>query len=275
MESATGRPVGIFTGKPILELQDLAVALRAYAPDTKDNPFVYCSIDPTQEGLQRMQQFLSQIGRQIGRNDTQFIVNGLRESLGLQVITIGGVPATTHFAQVLVEADYRMKLIGIGLEEPPVRMSSFVAMANPATVSRNALQRWFFVPDYQRIQVTEDADAMEFVGNGVKLVGEDEVVGADGTRSRSVGAQSRASRQFTRSFTDKYNQIADNAPVYGQLRNCIDLLVAAAFLREHDLYGRPVGCSAPWAMSRATRSRTSTPRARWPRLSTACGRRTG
>jgi hypothetical protein len=236
MQSATGRPVGIFTGKPILELQDLAVALRAFAPNTKENPFVYCSIDPTQEGLQRMQQFLSQIGRQIGRNDTQFIVNGLRNSLGLQVITIGGVPATTHFAQVLVEADYRMKLIGIGLEDPPVRMSSFVAMANPATVARNALQRWYFVPDYQRIKVTADADAMEFVGNGVKLVGEDEVVGADGTRNRSVGNQSRASRQFTRSFTDKYNQIADNAPVYGQLRNCIDLLVAAAFLREHDLY---------------------------------------
>ena len=38
----------------------------------------------------------------------------------------------THFAQVLVEADYRMKLIGIGLEQPPVRMVSYVDRANPA-----------------------------------------------------------------------------------------------------------------------------------------------
>ncbi|MEM9353261.1 MAG: DUF1598 domain-containing protein [Planctomycetota bacterium] len=236
MPTATGRMVGLYTGQPVIELQDLAVALRAFPASKQSDPFVYCSIDPTQEGLSRMQQFLSRIGRQIGPNDTQFIVQGLQESLGLQTVSVGGIPATTHFAQVLVEADYRMKLIGIGLEQPPVRMASFVALANPATVARNALQRWYFVPDYQRIKLTENADALEFVGNGVKLVGEDEVVGRDGGRSASKNGQSRASRKFTRTFTQKYNQIADRAPVYGQLRNCVDLLVAAAFLQHYDLY---------------------------------------
>ena len=42
------------------------------------------------------------------------IVNGLRTSLGMQNIRIGGVRPNTHFAQVLLECDYRMKLIGIG-----------------------------------------------------------------------------------------------------------------------------------------------------------------
>jgi hypothetical protein len=185
----------------------------------------------------QMQQFLSQMGRQIGPGDEQFIVEGLRDSLGLQVITVGGVPANTHFAQVLVEADYRMKLIGIGLEEPPVNIASFVAMSNPATIARNALQRWYFVPDYQRIKVAEDGLAAEFVGTGVKLVGEDEVVGAGGERS-GTAAQSPASKKFTKSFTEKYNELAERAPVYGQLRNCVDLLVAAAFIQQQDLYGQ-------------------------------------
>ncbi|MDC0937006.1 DUF1598 domain-containing protein, partial [Pirellulales bacterium] len=236
VETPTGRVIGMETLQPVMELQDLIVALRTFAPKARsESPLVYCSIDPTQEGLNRMQQFLRKVGRQIQPGDTEFIVEGLQESLGLQTISVGGVAANTHMAQVMVEADYRMKLIGIGLEQPPVRIASFVAMANPASIARNALQRWYFVPDYQRIKVTEDGTAAEFVGAGVKLVGEDEVVRADGSRGAS-GGQSRASRKFTQSFTENYHELAEVAPVYGQLRNCIDLLVAAAFIQKHDLY---------------------------------------
>ena len=237
VEVPGGRVVGWESGQPVLELQDLAVALRAFAPGEGRSPLVHCSIDPTPEGLARMQQFLNEVGRTIGPGDEQFIVEGLRDSLGLQVITIGGVSASTHFAQVLVEADYRMKLIGIGLEEPPVDIRSYVALANPAAVARNAMQRWYFVPDYQRIKVAEDGNAAEFVGLGVKLVGEDELVSAVGGRA-AAGGQNRASLQFTRSFTDNYEQLAEAAPIYAQLRNCIDLLVAAAFIGKHDLYGQ-------------------------------------
>lgn len=235
VETPDGRVVGFETGRPVMLLEDLAAALRTFAPGGKKNPLVYCSIDPTPEGLARMQQFLSQIGRQIGPGDEQFIVDGLRESLGLQTITVGGVPASTHFAQVMVEADYRMKLIGIGLEQPPVNILSFVALANPAQIARNALQRWYFVPDYKRIKVAADGLAAEFVGPGVKLVGEDEVVSEHGGR-QSVAVQSPASRKFTQSFTKMYGELAERAPVYGQLRNCIDLLVAAAFIQQHDWY---------------------------------------
>ncbi len=241
VETPDGRMVGWNSTQPVLRLEDLVVALRTFAPGQKSSPLVFCSIDPTQEGLSRMQQFLSEIGRSIqpGAQDAaeQYIVDGLRQTLGLQVITVGGVPASTHFAKVMVEADYRMKLIGIGLEEPPVNIASYVDLVNPATVARNALQRWYFVPDYQRIKVAEDGFAAEFVGNGVKLVGEDEVVSQSGAR-QGRSHQSGASQKFTRLFTQKYNELALRAPVYAQLRNCIDMLVAAAFLQQHDLYGQ-------------------------------------
>jgi hypothetical protein len=243
IEDNAGRIVGIESGQPVLELQDLIVALRTFPPAAKSNPVVFCSIDATPEGLSRMQQFRSQIGRTIRPNDEQFIVEGLRESLGRQVITLGGIPSTTHFAQVMVEADYRMKLIGIGLEQPPARFKSYIDLANFASIASNAMCRWWFVPDYQRIKISTDGDAAELVGNGVKLVGEDEVVTADGSRQQT-GGQNRASRTFTEGFTRKYAEIARNAPVYGQLRNCIDLLVTAAFIQQHDLYGK-----AGWDLS--------------------------
>ena len=49
-------------------------------------------------------------------HDAEFIVTNLQNSLGQQRITVNGVSPKSHFAQVMVEADYRMKLIGTGLK---------------------------------------------------------------------------------------------------------------------------------------------------------------
>jgi hypothetical protein len=236
-EAPSGRKLGIQSGRPVLELQDLVVALRAFPPGSeRDKPFIYCSIDPTPDGLTRMQQFLQAYGSTPRPfHDTQFIVSNLQQSLGMQVITVGGVSPKTHFAQVLVEADYRMKLIGIGLEEPPVRLKSYVDRANPAQVGRNALQRWYFVPEYQCVKVSDDAMAMQLVGDGVKLVGENEVVGKDGKRM-TANAGNSASDGFVKQFTQVYPQLAERSPVYAQLRNCIDMAVAAAFIQQQDYY---------------------------------------
>lgn len=237
-EDLAGRMRGIATGRPVLELQDLVTALRAFPPQTNNNsPVLYCSIDPTAEGLQRMQDFLRQFGRQATPNHTQYIVEQLQQTMGRQVITVGGIPATTHFAQVMVEADYRMKLIGINLERPPVRLTSYVDRANPAAISRNALERWYFVPDYECVRVADDSMAMQIVGEGVKLVGEAEVITQQGGRKVSGGVN-RASKHFTAAFTKVYPELAEKSPVYAQLRNCIDLAVAAAFIQQHDLYSQ-------------------------------------
>ncbi len=236
-EMLTGHTRGLLTGRAILQLEDLIVAIRAFPPQGKVTNQIYCSIDPTQEGLARMQHYLKRRGGYATPNETQIIVRELQESLGPQVITVGGVPANTHFAQVMVEADYRMKLIGIGLEQPPVKMVSYVEKVNPAMVSRNAMQRWYFVPNYDCVRMSDDGLAVQIEGEGVRLIGEDEAVGRDGARTKS-GRGSRASRLFEKSFTENYGSLAEKSPVYGQLRNCIDLAVAAAYMQDHDFYGK-------------------------------------
>jgi len=156
---------------------------------------------------------------------------------------VQGLSPRTHFAQVMVEADYRMKLIGIGLEAPPVKqLVSYVERAKPSSVSKNALERWFFVPDYECLRVTEDDAALELIGDGVKLVNADEIVSADGTRAKSATIDA-ASRAFTENFTKKYPELAAVSPVYSQLRNCIDLAMLAAFMQQRDYYGK-----AGWKM---------------------------
>jgi hypothetical protein len=236
-----GRVVGINSGRPVVQLQDLVVALRAFAPGAQSTRVIGCSIDPTQEGLAEMQRFLRTAGSTFAVGQEQavqaYVLNGLQTALGMQDVTINGIPADTHFAQVLVEADYRMKLIGIGLEQPPVRMVSFVGRVNPAAVRSNALFRWYFVPDYQCVRQSDEGLAMELVGDGVKLVGEDELVTAGGQR-QAVSRSRGASKMFTTSFTQRYPELAAQSPVYAELRNLIDLTVAAAYMQEQDFYGR-------------------------------------
>jgi len=236
-EDLAGRVRGLTTGWPALQLQDLIVALRAYPPGNNAANVIGCSIDPTQEGLQRMQQALAAIGRQIRPGDGPRIAKTLRQALGYQNVTIDGVSPKTHFAQVMVEADYRMKLIGIGLEKPPVKIVSYVARANPRSVARNALQRWYFTPFYKCLRVAEDGQAMEFRGWGVRLIGQSELIKENGGRV-AAGGQNKASEVFCKSFTDMYPKLASVVPVYAQLRNMIDLSVAGAFIQAKDFYGQ-------------------------------------
>jgi hypothetical protein len=238
----TGRVVGMSTGRPVVQLQDLVVGLRSFPPTGKTTQLIGCSIDPTPEGLAAKDQFLRSIGTNITPGQTQTIVEGLRTSMGLQNISVNGVSPKTHFAQVMVEADYRMKLIGIGLEKPPVKLISYVDRANPSEISRNAMQRWFFTPDYQCVRVSNDNFAMELVGDGVKLVNENELVSDSGQRHAAAGFN-KASQSFVTGFTKIYPQLAERVGVYADLRNLIDIAIAAAFIQQQDYYGQ-----AGWKM---------------------------
>ncbi|MDR1924093.1 MAG: DUF1598 domain-containing protein [Planctomycetaceae bacterium] len=232
-----GMMVGRTTGTPICELQDLVVALRAFAPNKEPVDVVGCSIDPTSEGNANLQRYLK--SNRPDQNRLNVFVEGLQRSLGLQTIRVDGVPSTTHAARVMVAADYRMKLIGIGLEKKPsgVNITTFIAKSSLSPQSINRLHRWYFVPDYHSVIMSADKTGIELVGDGVKLVTEEEVVDAiTGKRTATKNASDNASLEFTRSFTSQYPKIAKKLLVYAQLRNFIDMLVCAAHIQREDFY---------------------------------------
>ena len=53
-----------------------------------------------------------------------------------------------------------------------------------------------------------------------------------GQRQAATGHGSKASQAFVRSFTKKYAELADRSPVYAELRNLIDLAIAAAYIQQ-------------------------------------------
>jgi len=234
----TGRVLGMTTGRPIVELQDLVVALRAFPPGGRGARQIGCSIDATPEGLARMQAFLRSVGTQAdpsNPNYTDQIVNGLRTSLGLQKVRIDGIPADTHFAQVMVEADYRMKLVGIGLEEGVLGVTSYLDMLKAArqTPALNVL-RWWFTLNYRGISASAARDAFELRGQGVKVLSENELLNELGERVHT-GAADTLTSEFAQQFTQHFPELSARYPVYAELRNVFDLALVAAVIRGQQL----------------------------------------
>ncbi len=239
MADLSGRIVGMRSGLPVLEMEDLVVALRAFPPEGRGQAALGCSIDPDPDSLERVREFQRKVPRTVReeqRTDVALkIAAGMEEALGMANVRVFGVPADTHFAQVLIEADYRMKLIGIGRERPPIKLASYLDLLS--SPRQGTLQRWWFTPDYDCVRLADDRLAMELVGQAMQLQTEDKVILPGGLLANKA-APNAASQQFTAGFTKKYPELAARTPVFAQLRNLVDIAVAAAFVKKEDFYGR-------------------------------------
>jgi hypothetical protein len=223
---ASGNVVGETTNRPVLHLDDLIVALRTV--EAARNGGISCSIDPTAAGRQRLEQFL-----QTQRVFSPEVVEGVEQALGMQEVTLTGVPEDSRFARMLVAADYRMKRYGMKLEPAPVRdLPSYLDMVRSA--NSNMTPRWWMACDYQPVLRSEDGLAFELRGQGVKVLTEDEFIAEDGTVTQS-GKTSGPAERWAQLMTEKYEELCDKEPVFCDLRNLMDLCVTAAIIARNDL----------------------------------------
>ncbi|MBC8114090.1 MAG: DUF1598 domain-containing protein [Candidatus Saccharimonas sp.] len=224
---AVGRMIGVDSGRPALRLDDLVVVLRTLIK----SQVVGCSIDPVPERLANLQKFV-QAGRPTSVAAGEARLQQMDDILGLQDVRVDGVPADSHFGLSLVEADYRMKRISLGLENPGVKgLKSHLAMIG---ANGNTLQRWWFVPLYDAIHRSEDGLAFQFEGQRVQLLSQEEMSDAQG--NRAAASTTRLSTQaYAKQFTDKYPELAEKSPVFAELQNLIDLSVFAALVQQERL----------------------------------------
>lgn len=226
-----GNVVGVTTGRPVMMLDDLVVALRAASGP---NPSVIsCSIDPTSEGLQRLSAHAKTL-QTIG--NPQATAMGIEEKLGPQRITVGGLPDTSHFARVMVAADYRMKRVSMGLEPAPVSsLPSFIDMTKASGQGmRNMLPRWWLAPNYEPLLRDEEGLSWQLRGGSVKTMAENDFISAMGAKQQT-GRADPVSQRWADTFTARYDDLSLADPIFGQLRNCMDLAVVAALVVRQGL----------------------------------------
>jgi hypothetical protein len=226
------------SGSPVLNLDDLVVTLRNAV--TSRGQFG-CSIDPRKENLAAAKAVQEKWAKQPlkpGQRDRW--LNEIRDALGRQAITMYGVDRQTHTGRVLIEADYRMKLVGIGLEEGVLGVSSYLSSVqlgkdgNPPPMN---VLRWWFTLNYDALIATEHRDAFEVRGPGVKVLSENEFLTERGERVHT-GDSDVPTRQFAESFTKQFDKLAAKYPIYAELRNVFDLSLVSAVIEGHDLPGQ-------------------------------------
>lgn len=227
----TGRQRGVSTGRPTLLLDDLLVALRS-VPNSRE---VGCSIDPTSANLAALQQYVKQNSSPATPQVIEGRYQQMAKVLGLHDVRVDGVPADSHFGRVLVEADYRMKRISLGLENPGVKgLKSHLAMLG---AGGNSIQRWWFVPLYDGLYTSEDRLAYELVGQRAQLLSQEELTNAAG--DRFAAATTRLTTQaFAKQFTERFADLADESPIFAELQNLIDWCVIVALVDREQLADR-------------------------------------
>jgi hypothetical protein len=153
----------------------------------------------------------------------------------MQDVTLTGVPQDSRYARMMVAADYRMKRYGMKLEPAPVKgLPSYLDLVRSA--NSNMTPRWWMACDYEPVLRSEDGLAWELRGQGVKVLTEDEFVAEDGTVKQS-GKTSGPAERWAQMMTEKYEELSVREPVFGDLRNLMDLAVTAAIIARNDLAG--------------------------------------
>ncbi len=235
-----GRRFNTESGRPVLNLDDFVVTLRnAY---TNGSHFG-CSIKPRQEALAQTKAFLETSARtplKPSARARQQWLDEFRGKLGKQDIVVDGVDARTRLARVMVEADYRMKLVGMGLEPGVPGVNSYLSAVkldkdgNPPPMS---VLRWWFSLNYKAIAASPGRDGFEIRGQGAKVQSENEMLTDRGERVHT-GTAEEINREFTRSFTTHFEALARRYPIYADLQNIFDLAMVSALIKAEDLPAR-------------------------------------
>jgi uncharacterized protein DUF1598 len=224
--------VGVTTGRPVLRLEDLMVALRT-VHDARQGG-ITVSIDPTEEGRQRLSQLKQQHPKFTSETAAAF-----EKALGSQKITITGVPDTSRFARMLFCSDYHMKRIAMKLDASPVKgLPSYVDMIKQnGARPTNMMPRWWLACNYEPLAKSPDGLAWEIRGPGVKVLTEDELIGADGS-VKGTGQANPTAQKWADLMTAKYDELSVKQPVFGELRNLMDLCVVAALIAKEDMLAK-------------------------------------
>jgi len=231
------RTVSVSNGHPTLRFDDLVTLSRTF--EQGGSGFFRCSIDPKPEQVKAVRDYAAKMELTAGNVGAE--TDKLEEMLGLQNVIVQGIPQDSRVASVIVEADYQMKLIGIGEREGAAGMKSYFDLVSRAERKGSAMDalRWWMTVGYDSIQVSPDRQSFEFSGKAVQCQSENQLVAADGSR-QATGKADNANTEFARLFTEHLPELSSQDVVFADLQNVFDLGLATALVHTMGL-NRQVG----------------------------------
>jgi hypothetical protein len=219
------------TGRPVMQLDDLVVALRT-AADRRGQSFG-CRIDPDPKSLEISKAVMEKYARKSRRER----MDAMARELGPQKVTVFGTQADTRLAFVCVAADYKLKRFAMGLEPAA---SQATGVGHAIDNSRSAANRFWFEASYEPLRVSPGGDAFEFRGKRLKVDA--------GAMDFDARGATKTATQFAQRFNDKIPALAVAEPLIAELQNVADLSLLATLIR-HDRLDKKVGWDSAWVMN--------------------------
>ena len=237
---AQGYVVGTKSGKPVLRLEDLITVFRTW--NNQQRPTVItCSIDPTQEALANVARLDTLTPP--NRANVEAYATALEQAYGLNVVTIRGVPEKSRIGKILVAADYKMKKIGLGQEPSQVRgLPSYTSLLSGRPKQINP--RFWLAPEYTTVSHDSKKLTWELGAVKVKALSEDEYVDTRSGSRQSTGNLDRAAVSWCDKMTANYDALAKVDPVFGELKNCMEIALVVALIHREGLL-HVAGCKLP------------------------------
>ncbi|MFN9717115.1 MAG: DUF1598 domain-containing protein [Planctomycetota bacterium] len=227
-----GRTVSVVNNRPTLHFDDLVTLSRTFADG--GSGFFMCSIDPKPEQVKAVREYVQ--NNQLSSANARKFADKLEGVLGMQNVTIQGIPQDSRVAQVIVDADYQMKLVGIGERKGAPGMKSYFELAGRDERRGSSMDalRWWMTVGYESIQMSADQESFEFTGREVQCQAENQIIGQDGSRS-GTGKADGANAQFAELFTEHLPELAAQDVVFADLQNVFDLGLATALIHSMNL----------------------------------------
>ena len=223
--------VGARTGRPVMQLDDLVVAMRT-AREGGGKVFG-CGIWPSPDSL----RIADDIERRMVRNTRAERMAALQQELGPQEVKIFGARPDTRLAFVCVAADYELKRLALGIDRAPV-----AGVGNGVDHSRSAANKFWFESAYDPLLVSAD-------GNAYELRGPRLLVRAGQFDFDPRGATEKA-KTFAANFTKHVAELAAAQPLIAELQNVADESLLANLIR-HDRLAQKIDWDDGWAIDEA------------------------
>ncbi len=228
-----GAVIGVESGRPTLVLDDLLVMLRL--PTLHQTLGV--SFDPEKSRLAKAQTWFqsSPDASTVGQAKKQF--RRMADLLGNWNVKLFGLPPSSHVTMRMVDADFQMKRVNLGLRRTGIRgFKSQLEMMKPED---NSMRRYWFAPRYNQIERSANADVFRISGPRLQLLSQEELADAQGNRSAAAFTEV-STEAYTRQFNKHIDELCQRIPAFAALQNVFDMAIVAALIRKHDLF-RQVG----------------------------------
>lgn len=224
--NAAGIAVNQDTGRPVLVLDDLVVALRNVM---LGRGVLGCSIDPRPGQFEQAAALASKWNLTVPQVKQRFLT-----TVGPQDAMVFGVPADSHAAHVLLTADYHIKLLAMGSVGGGPHLRSYLDRCQMDDAPTELI-RWWFTLGEPSIHTSSDGRQFTLAGSAMELKTEAKFLAGRAAAGQAAPPRSLAAESFVTDFNQRLPELRRIWPVYGQLENLFTLSLVAHLIHQQQL----------------------------------------